>query len=181
MGLTNVNAAVISDPAIDPAVDAIVTMQKRVSVVATGVTNNTAAYTAADFLGTKLTFTNAARAAAGSGIIESIIIRDLDNQKAALDLVFFHTDPTATTFTDNGAVEFADADVLNAIGFISVLAADYITTQTTGGNAVATKLINLPFKLPLGLTFYAGAIVRGTPTYATNNSALQYTLYVRQD
>lgn len=181
MGLTNVNAAVISAPALDPSKDGVVATQKRASIIITGTTNNTAAYTSGDFLGTKLTATNAARVAAGSGFIEAIIIRDVDNIKAALDLVFFNTDPTNTTFSDNGAVEFADADMANAFGHISIVAGDYITTQTTGGNAVATKLIGLPFKLPAGTTIYAGAIVRATPTYTTNSAALQYTLLIRQD
>jgi hypothetical protein len=163
---------------LDPSTDVVATTQKRVAIVATGLVGSLVAYTAGDAVGGKLTFVNATRVAAGSGLIESLIFVDQDNDKVAIDVVFFHTD-LATAPVDNAAFDIADADLLNVIGFVSILSADYISAVD---NAVAVKLTSLPFKLPSGTSLYAAIINRGVGTLLpTATSDYQLTAVIRQD
>lgn len=129
---------------------------------ATPVVSVSPAYSLGDLIGTKLTL-----AGPGYGIVESIILVDQANQKSAIDVVFFQSNPTATTFTDNGALDIDDTDMLRIIGTVSILAANYISLAD---NAVATIQCNLPYYLnPDGqngaISLYACLVARGTPTY----------------
>jgi hypothetical protein len=133
------------------------------TVVTVSPTVDTAIYASGDLMGGKLTLASAARVAGGTGMIHSLTIVDQDNEKAALDIVFFESDPTGTTFTDQAALDVADADMLNVVGVVSVSASDYVSFVD---NAVATlRNIGLSFKLDSGTSLFAAIVSRGTPTY----------------
>jgi hypothetical protein len=141
-------------------------------------TIDTAIYASGDLLGTKLTLTNAVRVASTGGKIMSVTVVDQAKQSIALDVLFFEADPTGTTFTNNAALDVADADLLNAVGSVSVVAGDYIALAD---NSLATvKNVNLRFKLDSGTSLYACLITRGTPTYAAATD-IQLKVGVEQD
>lgn len=122
-------------------------------------------YASGDLIGGLLTFANAARVAAGSGTIQGVVIGDLAKQDSAIDIVFFNANPDGTTFTDQAALDIADADIPKIIGVMKVLASDY---SDFNDNSVATKApFGLPFKLASGTSIYACLVCRGTPTYAS--------------
>jgi len=129
-------------------------------------------YSTGDALGGKLTFEYAAKRANGEGRIVSITIVDQADQKAAIDLVLFDQDFTATA--DNAAIAILDADAVNIIQTITLLAADYVDT---GANSVITKgNIQKRYKCKeswsdnnTGKKLYGQLIVRGTPTYAATD------------
>jgi len=80
----------------------------------------------------------------GTGVIHSIVVQDLSNQSGAMDIVFFDSNPTATTFTDNSALDIAEGDLPKVIGVVSIAANDY---YTIADSAFATvKGISLPVK-----------------------------------
>lgn len=135
-------------------------------------TIDTAAYASGDLIGDKIELTNAARTAAGSGIIQSISIIDDDGEEAAMDVLFFDTDPTNTTFTDNDPVDIDEADLENYIGHASVASADY--SSFASNSAASVQNVGIPFDLASGTSIWAVIVSRGTPTYtATDDLTLR--------
>ncbi len=146
----------------------------RISVTPAIDTN---AYTAGDNVGGKLTLLDSVLRHSVSGIIQGITIVDQAKQSAALDVLFFRSDPSNTTFTNNAALDVADADLLTCIGHVSIAASDYCALAD---NSVATKMgLGLAYAAPQA-TIYAALIARGTPTYATATD-LQLIVHTLQD
>lgn len=146
------------------SIDGKTALVVKLSGAQVGVDGNI--YASGDLMGGKLTLSNAIRVAAGSGILQDIVVQDLTNQKAALDVVLFDSDPSTTTFTNNAALDVSDADLVRIIGHVSILASDYISFAD---NAVATKSgLAMPVDVAAGRNLYACVVCRGTPTYTAN-------------
>ena len=129
-------------------------------------------YASGDLMGGKLTLSNVIRVAGGSGILQEIAIHDLTNQKAALDVILFNSNPSTTTFTNNAALDVSDADLVRIIGHVSILASDYISFAD---NAVATKSgLAMPVDVAAGRDLYACVVSRGTPTYTANELGIVF-------
>lgn len=138
------------------------------------------AYSAGDLVGGKLTLSSILRTSGGTALIQSLLLRDTSNQKAALELIIFDSDPSSTTFTDNAALSINAADVSKIIRRISIAAADYVTI---GSIAVAdVGPVSKVLKAATGVDLYAClmAATGSTPTYAST-SALSLTVGVLQD
>lgn len=152
------------------SIDGKTALVVKLSGAQVGVDGNI--YAPGDLLGGKLTLSNAMRVAAGSGILQDIVVQDLSNQKAALDVVIFDADPSTTTFTNNAALDVSDADLVRIIGHVSILASDYISFAD---NAVATKSgLAMPVDVAAGRNLYACVVCRGTPTYTANELGIAF-------
>ena len=151
-------------------------VQSDGTVTVVSPTLDTAAYGAGDLVGGKLTLTDILPAGgAPVSMLVSAVVVDQANQKAALDLVFWKSDPSGTTFTDQAALDVADADNKKIAGVVSVLATDYVSFAD---NAIATVKTSLPlFSSNGSRTLYMAVVSRGTPTYATATD-MQITLTV---
>ena len=137
-------------------------------------------YSAGDLLGGKLTLNQAVRVPPQSGLIHSLTLTDKAKQDADIDVVFFLADPDNTTFTDNGALDVDDADLVKILGVVSIVAADYVDFAD---NSVATKTsLGLPFRLTTKdeHALYACLVARGTPTYSAA-ADLKLTVGILQD
>ncbi len=149
-------------------------------VQATPVCNITAPYASGDLIGGKLTLTDAARFGdklrPGTGIIQSVILTDLAKQSADLDVVFFDSDPSATTFTDQAALDIDDADLVKIIGVASV------TSWAAFADNSAGQLLNvgLAFDLGQATSIFAAIVSRGTPSFASE-SDLRLRTFILQD
>lgn len=148
------------------------------AVVAPTVTVSTSpAYTAGDCVGGKLTLSGIVRTP-GTALLQSLFMVDTSNQKAALELIIFNADPSATTFTDNGALSINAADVSKIVRRISIATTDYVTIDTKAfadispGGKVLTP--------SSGTDMYACLVAVGTPTYAAT-TALALKAGVLQD
>jgi hypothetical protein len=131
------------------------------------ITVDTNAYAAGDNIGGKLTLAGAARVAGRGTMLTDIHILDRSNQKAALEILIFASDPTAATITDQAGFVYSTDD-LKQIARISVAAADYVTIN---GKATV-HLRNLATVLhPTTTSLFVAIVTTGTPTYAA--SALQ--------
>lgn len=87
-----------------------------------------AAYASGDVLGdTSPIKTELVRGNYGTGVLQTIIVKDLSAQSGAIDFVFFDSNPSSTTFTDNSALDIADADMPKVLGVVSVTASEYKT------------------------------------------------------
>jgi len=135
------------------------------------------AYVAADVVGGALTFSNAGRFVARSGVIMSVIVVDDAAVKDAMELWLFDTAPAA--IADNAPFVVSAADLETCLGVIAIAAADFKDEAT---KAVATlKNVGLPYKLPVGSSDLIGYLVtRGTPTY-TGTDNLSVRLGILQD
>jgi hypothetical protein len=132
---------------------------------ATPVITASVAYHADDALGGKLTFSDVVRDVGNltkrSGLLHSIKITDGAKQKAAMDLILFNADFTATA--DHAAMDVIAADAVNLIHPISVSPGDYIDVASRS----FAVLSNLSIPVKLGSAhMYAQLVVRGTPTFA---------------
>ena len=141
----------------------------------TPTVSDTPDYTSGDLMGGKITITQAGTANDGrphrltdfSGIIQSVIIMDLDARNLDIDVVFFDTDPTNTTFTDNAAFDINDTDLLTVIGVVNV------TTWAAFNDNGVGKSVNegLAFHTGLnGSAIYAALVARGAHNLSTTNA-----------
>lgn len=123
------------------------------------------AYSSGDVIGGKMTFAMA-RIAGGTGLVQMASIHCKSAQTFACDLVLFHTDPVASTFTDNAPLS------VNAADFDKVLGVVHITDWTSLGTpsfAEATQLA-MAYKIASGQTDGYGVLVaRSTPTLASTS------------
>lgn len=144
------------------------------------VVSTSPAYTSGDAVGGLQTIANAVRTSgrvslqtagcfdAGTAVLQSVTVVENGSQKAALSIVLFSTNPSATTVTDNGALTINTADIAKIVGIVNIAAADY---TTVGGASVASKIVSL--QLPVAadtVTLYAIANTTSTPTYTLTSS-----------
>lgn len=136
------------------------------TVTTVPLTITAGAYTLGYCVGGKQTLASFARVSGGSGMNIGVVVTDLAKQDAALGIIFFSSDPSATTFTDNAALDIADADLPKVIGTVRVLASDY---QDLSDNSVATVFNKLlGYELASGQTIYFTVVMNATSgaTYA---------------
>lgn len=115
-------------------------------------------YSTGDLVGGLLTILESAV----GGLIQSVIITDLAKQNIAKDVVFFDTNPSNTTFTENATLDIDDADLLDVIGVVPVL--DWFSFSD---NSIGQALnLAIPF---VNTPLYAALVERGTANYASTS------------
>jgi hypothetical protein len=142
-----------------------------IKVAGATVAVDASTYAAGDLVGAKLTLSNAYPVESKEPFLHSITVQDLDKQNAELDFVFFDSDPSGTTFTDDAALDIADADLPKVIGFATLTASDYCdfadsSVGTVGNLGIACK--------PAINTLYCAIVARGTPTYSANGLSVVF-------
>jgi hypothetical protein len=154
------------------------------AVIRPTVAVDTAIYAALDVLGAAATsgvvvLTNAMRLSGGTGLLQSVVIYDDDNEKSPITLMFFNAAPASGTYTGNGALALSTGDKATYLGRVDIAATDYLTV---GGDAVASiKNIALPVQAVGTANIYMIPIVTsGTPTY-TASTDLQMALGFLRD
>lgn len=123
------------------------------------------AYSTGNNVGGLITLTNFFRAA-GTGILESIILADSSNQSAAMSVLIFTGTPVGQAgfaATDKVAFTFGNA-ILLLEGIVNIGATDYTVINST---AIAMKTgLGIAIR-GTGQAFYAALVTTGTPTWAT--------------
>ena len=105
-------------------------------------------------------------------IIQTVNIIDMAKQNAAIDVLFFTTLPTATTFTDSSALNLAPGDMGKLIGgAYNVTKYDSFSATSIGKatNLAAPGIIQGLEATGAKSPIYAALVCRGTPTYTTAN------------
>jgi len=137
---------------------------------------NASAYADGDLVGTKMTLTDILPHGKG-GILSTVTVHDLDAQNAALQLLIWDTNPSNTTFTNNGALAVADADLPNIIARIAIAATDY--TSLADNSVGCVTQIAIPVKAAIQGILYAALVSDGaTPTYTANGLSVTFGLVV---
>lgn len=131
---------------------------------------DTSAYISGDVMADTQVVTNAMRVADGTGILQSIMVIDEDDQGIAFDLVFLSANNTIGT--ENAAVSMTDAHARDILGVVSIASGDYVDLINS---KVASKVnLGLIVKPATGTrNLYVAAITRGTPTYTASGVRLR--------
>jgi len=155
------SAVAVTPAATENHIGEVGNNQKAISVAQTVTASS--AYSIGNAVGGWITFANAARVSAGSGLIQSVVVASKSAQTTQMDLLIFNSDVTGTsTCTDKNAVAIATTDMANAIGVA------HITDWTSGGTPSVGQAQNLamPFALASGTSLYGCLVTRATPTFA---------------
>lgn len=125
-------------------------------------------YAAKDAIGGIMTFSNAARASGGGGILESVVLVDKDQERSNMDLVLFSA-TVAGTATDNAAFDPTDADLANCVGVVPISSGDYADFND---NSVATRSgIGLAYTCA-ATSLFGVLVARTTPTYTATSDII---------
>ena len=131
----------------------------------------TAAYADNDLVGSLMTV-NVGK----SGILQFLTLQDLSAQNAALEVLVFTSNPGSTTFTDNAAVDVADADLPRCKFQFSIGAGDYVSLAD---NSIGTvKNLALPYATADGNLYVALRSAAATPTYTASELSATFGLLV---
>lgn len=99
----------------------------------------------------------------GTGKLQSLAVVDQDDNKAVLTVWFLKAN--SSMGTEDAAPSISDANALNILGYVDVVANDY---KDLGGVSVAYfKGLNMPIQAASGTNDIYVAVVNGagTPTY----------------
>lgn len=129
-------------------------------LIDSGISVDTSQYADLDVIDSVIALPKSVRKKAGSGVIQSLVVVDSDNQAADLDIYFF--DDTFTTAADNAAWSPSYADMQKLIGVVNMRT--YSTINSIAYSVV--KNIGLSFDVASNSeSLYMLAVSRGTPTY----------------
>lgn len=132
---------------------------KPVRVLVTPTITATPDYTAADNIGGKLTLAGVSSKDGGPVVLDEVKLVDAANQKPTLEIVFFNADPSATTFTDNGALTIHADDVPKIIGKIAIASGDWASAGVKG--VADVRNIGMLLVPATGNTLYATMQISG--------------------
>lgn len=146
-------------------------------VITVAQTVAASAHSAGDAVGGKVTIAGAASSDKSSGVIHSVVITDLAMQAGDYDVIFFSSNPSATTVTDDSALDIADADLPKIVCVVPVtVSASFADSGVSYSNGVGC-----PFELANNSTsLYAAIVARSAPTYA-GVSDVQIRVSILQD
>lgn len=143
---------------------------RSVSILELNPAVGTSAYATGDFIGAaaapmKFAQPFGAHEQRGlAGLIEAVTIIDNSAQAPAMDLIFFDTLPSGTTFTDNAALDIADADMNKIVGVLEIVAGDWVSFADN--SIVQKRNLQLPVVMAdQREALYAALVSRGSPTF----------------
>lgn len=142
----------------------------KIFTISVTPTVDTNAYASGDLLGTLMKFKSPEMTQNQRSIIQSLALVDLAKQDISVDIVFFESNPSATTFTDNAALDIADADIKKIIHVESLT-----SYKDFSDNSIA---VSQAMTIPTTYTdsIYACIVSRGAGTYAASDITLKLSL-----
>lgn len=138
---------------------------------------DTSAYASGDVLADTQQVDAALRVSDGTGVLQSLMVIDQDDQKSAMTIYFLSAN--VTMGTENSAPSISDANAVNILGFVDIGTADY---KDLGGVSVANvKGIGIPLKAVSATDDIYLAAVNGTGTPTYTASGVKLRLGILQD
>jgi len=131
---------------------------------------DTNAYADGDVLAATQEIPDALRFNGGTGIVQSLIALDKDDQGLAFDVVFLKSN--VSIGAENAAVSITDTDAEQILGIVNVEAANF---DDLVASQIATKVnVGIPVKSDGGTkSLYIAAISRGAGTYSAAGIVLK--------
>ncbi len=142
---------------------------------------DTAIYASGDVLFVANRIQDIALNTKGAAYLRNVLAFDADNQKAAIDLLFFDRNPGSVAAI-NSAIDISAAQMAMLIGYVNLPAASYVTLKA-GANAVISTSpgILLPATNPNpSKDIWVVGVSRGTPTYTAATSLVLKFILERQ-
>lgn len=134
------------------------------------------AYTTGQVVGGKISIANAARLNSGSGLIEQVCITVKTALTQPFDVIFFDTDPSNSTFTDNAALAVNVADLPFICGVAHCT--DLVSLGTP--QLLQASGLAIPYKLSAAATtLYAVIVIRGSQSFASTSAIQMSTGLIR--
>lgn len=134
------------------------------------LTLDTAAYAAGDVLADTQEITTAMRVNGGTGVWQSLVVLDKDDQGQALDVVLLRTN--VSIGTENAAVSITDANADEILGIVEVTAGNYV--DLVNSQQVTKSNLGIVVDAAAGSTsLFVAAISRGTGTYTASGINLK--------
>jgi len=140
-------------------------MGGNTKIVTPTITVDTAAYAAGDSIGGKITLTDAMRVSGGTGVLSGITLIDRANQKPALEIFLFESDPSAGTITDQSAFVFSTDDT-KVIAKVVVATTDWTTINSKAVADLAN--LNRVVAASGSKNLYAAIVATGTPDFVAS-------------
>lgn len=137
-----------------------------------------AAYIAGDVMGDQspVEVPLVTRVPNGTGILHSLVVKDKSKQSGDLDIILFSSRPLATTFTDNAAMDIADADMDRVIGTIPIRTTDYVAFANS---SVATvRGLNLLIQPLDSRSLWFAIRVGGGYTYVADEVSVLFSFLI---
>lgn len=139
---------------------------------------DTSAYAAGDLLADTQPIAGALRIAGGVSKLVGLTLVDKDNNTAAgIDVVFLKSNKSLGT--ENAAPSISDADSIEIIHTVSLVAGDFVQVGTNFKMATKFLAVPQPVYATAGTTVYVALIARGTPTQTA--SGLVGNFFFRQE
>lgn len=127
------------------------------------------AYATGDLLFNPIELSNVFALAAATGFLVTLNIIDKDDQGGIMDLVFFSAAPASGTL--NAACPWSDAEMLNQVAAVSIVAADYIDV---GGAKTACRALALQVRAAASQTsLWMAGISRDSKTYTASGLVIK--------
>lgn len=146
--------------------------EDHTNVVDVVLSTDTSIYADGDVLADTQLVNAVTRGVDKNGILRSIVVVDKDDQKIAMDLIFFSAN--VSLGTENAAPSISDTNAANILGRVNIATGDYVDL---GGVSVGFKAISDGMLIkPVTATddIYVAAITRGgTPTYTAAGLTLR--------
>mgnify|MGYP001601299563 CR=1 FL=1 len=149
----------------------------KTSVFDVTLSLDTSAYASGDLLADTQACSALFRKDDGTGLLQSLMVIDQDDQKVAFDVYILSAN--VTMGTENSAPSITDANAVNILGIVSVATTDY---KDLGGVSVANiKGLGIPIKAVSGTDDLYLAVVNGTGTPTFTASGVKLRLGVLLD
>jgi hypothetical protein len=146
----------------------------RLAGTSAGLTLSVTAYTSGDQLGEQITLAGAARNQGGGGYITGIVLIDAADVMGAVDVVFSRA--SITPAANNAPATFSDADALNIVGVVSIVAAGVV--DLGGNRTCSANSVRIPYDCGDGTALYVNLITRtGNAVFAAVTD-LRLVVYV---
>lgn len=129
-------------------------------------TIDTGIYAAGDVLFASNKLISATMNTGAASRLANVIVLDSDNEKAAIDLLFFDQDP-GSVGSINAALNLSAAQLAMLVGIQNIATGDY-TTLKAATNAIGIKSTNLMLQSKKAFKdLWVVGVAQGTPTYTT--------------
>jgi len=151
----------------------VIGLSDSVTITPTLTTNP--AYSIGDSMGGKQTLTYFMRVVGGTATLLSIHIMDKSNTKPQLDIIFFDSDPTAATLTDNAGFVYS-TDSAKEIAKIQIFSSEY---STTNGIASLSKNLGLGLQADAATkNIYVGIVTQtGVTMLSASDFKIDLSIY----
>lgn len=137
------------------------------------IVTNTSQYAAGDFIGSAILTLSNVPTVNGGAVLHSLSITDLTKQNAVIDFLFFTSACSNTTFTNNGALDVDDTDLLTFRGHVNIAAANYVSLADNSVGTVGNIGLTILCNSASTSLYVVPVLTSGTPTW--DASALQVT------